>query len=568
MARPLFAMRTPEIDQDNEEGLLNKNFAALLASAAQGAEKKNVYGDIIDRASQKFDVPYKLIKAIVKQESGGNADAKSPVGATGLMQLMPETAKEMGVTNPNDPEQNIMGGTKYFRGLMDRFGGDVPKSLAGYNAGPGAVLKYGGIPPYKETQGYVRNIMGNYAGGDQSPESSRPTATTSFTSTTLPAQQNQREITPDEMKSLGLDEKSQRRAKIAHLIEQLGSGVAGVLTSFKTPEFAGQYSQQMDERQKNFDDSRAKKLAALSELIKAKKTTAKLPNSAEEYEYYVRDATARREPVKSYDQWQIAKAQAGAQAPIAFERLNSDIKFKEKSQALQQDLVNKEVEAKKQRSEEIKAREQDKSIERLSSKLGNSQDAVNTIGEIEKVLGFQLEDYDAEKGTVKGKEKDLPGISVLGLGRVSFYSGDAKKLENTMSKLFNLEIKDRSGAAVTSNELERLRDEYSNGMFNTEAEKIAGLQRYKNALYNLMVNQEAGFTPEAVAEYKNRSGVTSERLKPRSSAQPKSTGQTQAGPQNAAQPQLSSEDQQALEWARKNSNDPRAVEILKLHGAK
>ena len=498
MANPLLAFRTPGITEDGD------------------------IEELIDRASRANNVPAPMIRAIIKQESAGNPNAQSSVGARGLMQLMPETAKDLGVTDPTNPEQNVMGGTKYFRKMLDRFGNDPEKALAAYNAGPGNVEKYNGIPPFKETQNYVSRIMNNLK--SSSPKLELPTGNAAPVDIQN-KQLAQPIVSPEILQAFGLDDATQKRERFGNKLNKIITGASGIAAGYNSPDYATQIFERGNEREKQYEESNAKKLAGLSELIKANKTKTDLPNSAQEYQYYLRDSQSRGEPVKSYDQWQIAKAQAGAQAPIAFERLNSDIKFKKKSQALQEASLNKEDEAKKHRLKEIKAREQDKAIERLSSKLGNSQDAVNTIGEIEKVLGFQLEDYDAEKGTVKGKEKDLPGISVPGLGRVSFYSGDAKKLENTMSKLFNLEIKDRSGAAVTSNELERLRDEYSNGMFNTEAEKIGGLQRYKNALYNLMVNQEAGFTPEAVAEYKNRSGVTSERLKPRSSAQPKAASQ-------------------------------------------
>jgi len=103
-----------------------------------------------------------LIKAIIANESGFNANGTSKVGAQGLMQLMPGTAAGLGVTNAYDPSQNVMGGTKYIKGLLDRFNGDVKLAVAAYNAGPGAVEKYGGVPPYAETQNYVQNVLASY----------------------------------------------------------------------------------------------------------------------------------------------------------------------------------------------------------------------------------------------------------------------------------------------------------------------------------------------------------------------------------------------------------------------
>jgi len=120
------------------------------------------YDQIINEASQQYGVPAALIKAVVKNESNFNPNARSHCGAQGLMQLMPGTARDLGVLNAYDPAQNIDGGAKYIRQLLDRFNGDLTKAIAGYNAGPGAVEQHGGVPPYEETQDYVVKVMGNY----------------------------------------------------------------------------------------------------------------------------------------------------------------------------------------------------------------------------------------------------------------------------------------------------------------------------------------------------------------------------------------------------------------------
>lgn len=112
---------------------------------------------IFEEAAAKFQIPSDLIKAVAKTESNFNPQAVSPAGAMGVMQLMPGTAGSLGVTDPFDPRQNIMGGAKYLRENLDRFG-DVDLALAAYNAGPGSVQKYDGIPPYNETQNYVKKV--------------------------------------------------------------------------------------------------------------------------------------------------------------------------------------------------------------------------------------------------------------------------------------------------------------------------------------------------------------------------------------------------------------------------
>ena len=117
--------------------------------------------ELVQTAAQKYHVDPKLLSAVGEVEAGGEQSAVSPVGASGVMQLMPDTAAALGV-NPYDEQQNIEGGAKYLHEMLDTFGGDVRKAVAAYNAGPQAVREYGGVPPYSETQNYVSKVLDLY----------------------------------------------------------------------------------------------------------------------------------------------------------------------------------------------------------------------------------------------------------------------------------------------------------------------------------------------------------------------------------------------------------------------
>ena len=151
----------------------NLGLGPVMAPVVSAAEVEAIPADIplsgdcdldwiIYRAGQKAGVDPRFIHAVIKQESKYNSNAVSPVGAQGLMQMMPATAERFGLKDPFDPAANVEAGTKYLKWLLKRFDGDVSLALAGYNAGEGAVDKYKGVPPYSETQNYVKKIVSNY----------------------------------------------------------------------------------------------------------------------------------------------------------------------------------------------------------------------------------------------------------------------------------------------------------------------------------------------------------------------------------------------------------------------
>ena len=130
-------------------------YSAQSMNKASGEQIENW----VNEAAQTLDMDKNLLKAVIRQESGGNSLARSNKGAKGLMQLMDSTAKDMGVANSYNGRQNIIGGAKYLKQLLARFNGDESKALAAYNAGPGTVEQYGGIPPFEETKNYVKNVL-------------------------------------------------------------------------------------------------------------------------------------------------------------------------------------------------------------------------------------------------------------------------------------------------------------------------------------------------------------------------------------------------------------------------
>ncbi|RYL89788.1 lytic transglycosylase domain-containing protein [Sporolactobacillus sp. THM7-4] len=129
-------------------------------SGVHADQTNTSYKGLVSQIARKYSVDPALVASVIAAESGGNPDATSSSGAKGLMQLMPETAAALGVTDPYDPARNIEGGTKYLRSMLDRFGGNTSLALAAYNAGPQNVIKYGGVPPFSETRTYIKRVLG------------------------------------------------------------------------------------------------------------------------------------------------------------------------------------------------------------------------------------------------------------------------------------------------------------------------------------------------------------------------------------------------------------------------
>ncbi len=168
--KPAALVNEEEFDSGFSQILATKIDATQLHAEKQASLSKlpENFGDYLSNTvaelSQEYNVelPESLVLSVIKQESGFNPGARSGAGAEGLMQLMPATAKSMGVFNTMNPYQNLRGGVKYLAMQIQAFDGNIPKALAAYNAGPEAVKRYNGIPPYRETQNYVESIMADY----------------------------------------------------------------------------------------------------------------------------------------------------------------------------------------------------------------------------------------------------------------------------------------------------------------------------------------------------------------------------------------------------------------------
>lgn len=216
-------------------------------------------------------------------------------------------------------------------------------------------------------------------------------------------------------------------------------------------------------------------------------------------------------------------------------------------------IFQSNLEQKKSKEQEQKEKDVEKNLQSLSKSLGGTQDALAAIDNIEMVLGAPLEAFNKTKeGGLKkyGEPVDLPGVSLPLLGRTTFYNSEARDLASKAATVFNAVLKDRSGAAVTNSEMERLKMEFGQGKYNTEGELVDALKTYKMNLAKEMKNREAAFKPSVLEEYSSRGGRTS-------AAMPQPQQQMQQ-----AAPETRSYQGKVWQLVGQDRNDPKSWKVV------
>lgn len=287
---------------------------------------RDKYIDLINKATQQYNLPVGLLSGVIQRESAFNPLAKSPAGAMGLMQLMPGTAKDLGVTDPFDPEQSIMGGANYLSQQLKAFDNDPKLALAAYNAGPGNVKKYGGIPPFKETQNYVPSVLDaatKFGFGAPAQPEVPPQATQSPIQNLM--SQMPEPMGMDQMKSMvGLDDPTLKRQNKMNFIGSILNGLAQVTGSFNPNWGAALQQMYANQNQNNVKLQAAQRESAIANLMKLSEiNTTKNPMLTDDIKEYT--FAAQNGFKGSFEDWMKQKSSGNPfNQMLALEKLKMD----------------------------------------------------------------------------------------------------------------------------------------------------------------------------------------------------------------------------------------------------